>query len=391
MSYYKDFLGDSYNEESGEFDHDKAKSKATNEKEQCNIIISGASGVGKSTLINAIFGDDVVKTGVGKPVTQHLEKVAIPEKGICLWDTKGIEAENYQETMELLKDEFRQAIDNAKDDRDIPHVGWVCIKASSDRVEDRDLTLIGLLKERKIPAIVVFTRVTGKAERTFVEEAKIIIDKEYKDFLLGSYVSVNSVPYEIDEDIVVKVKGLESLIEVTEARFPEGKKSAKNAFLKAQRLKIEKRLTTIKEGARKVVHIASAAAGTAGASPIPGSDAPIIAAIQSTMIYKINTEFELDADKSKMTSVLTGIMGVTALAQVGKTVVSNVLKFIPGAGTLIGGAISATTAITITEAVGHAYIGVLEKFFDMETGKVELPDSTDQIISVFKNVFIYRK
>ncbi|MFK3858099.1 YcjF family protein [Pseudoalteromonas rhizosphaerae] len=391
MSEYRDFLGDSYNEHNGEFDHDKAKSKAVNEKERCNIIISGASGVGKSTLINAIFGEAVVKAGVGKPVTQHLEKVTIPEKGICLWDTKGIEAENYQDTMASLKNEFRQAIDNANDDCDVPHVGWVCIKASSDRVEDRDLTLIGLLKKRNIPAIVVFTRVIGKAEREFVEEAKLIIDKEYKDFLGGAYVLVNSVPYEIDEDIVVKVKGLESLIEVTEARFPEGKKSAKNAFLKAQRLKIEKRLAAIKQGARKVVHLASAAAGTAGASPIPGSDAPIIAAIQSTMIYKINTEFELDADNSKMTSVLTGIMGVTALAQVGKALVSNALKFIPGAGTLIGGTISATTAIAITEAVGHAYIAVMEKFFNMETGEVVLPENSDRIISVFKDVFSYKK
>lgn len=391
MGDYRDFLGDSYNKENGEFDHDSAKNRAVNEKEQCNIIISGASGVGKSTLINAIFGEEVVKVGVGRPVTQHLEKVSIPEKGICLWDTKGIEAEDYKDTMATLENEFKEAIDNANDDCDIPHVGWVCIKASSGRVEDRDLTLIGLLKKRDIPAIVVFTRVTGKAEKDFVEEAKLIIDKKYKDFLRGAYVSVNSVPYEVDEDIVVKVKGLESVIEVTEARFPEGKKSAKNAFLKAQRLKIEKRLAAMKEGARKMVHIASAAAGTAGASPIPGSDAPIIAAIQSTMVYKINTEFELDADNSKMTSVLTGIMGVTALAQVGKTVVSNVLKFIPGAGTLIGGAISAATAVAITEAVGHAYIAVLEQFFDMETGEVVLPENSERIISVFKDVFSYKK
>lgn len=391
MGDYRDFLGDSYNEESGEFDHDRAKNRTVNEKEQCNIIISGASGVGKSTLINAIFGEEVVKVGVGKPVTQHLEKVSIPEKGICLWDTKGIEAEDYIDTMATLENEFKEAIDNANDDRDFPHVGWVCIKASSGRVEERDLTLIGLLKKRDIPAIVVFTRVTGKAEREFVEEAKLIIDDKYKDFLCGAYVSVNSVPYEIDEDIVVKVKGLESVIEETEARFPEGKKSAKNAFLKAQRLKIEMRLAAMKEGARKMVHIASAAAGTAGASPIPGSDAPIIAAIQSAMVYKINTEFELDADNSKMTSVLTGIMGVTALAQVGKTVVSNVLKFIPGAGTLLGGAISASTAVVITEAVGHAYIAVLEQFFDMEKGEVVLPENSERIISVFKDVFSYKK
>ncbi|MHC3401059.1 YcjF family protein [Aeromonas veronii] len=310
---------------------------------------------------------------------------------VCLWDTKGIEAENYHGTMTLLEKEFIQAIDNANDDSDMPHVGWVCIKACSERVEDRDLTLIDLLAKRNIPAIVVFTRVTGKDERDFVEEAQRIIDTKYKKFLCGAYVSVNSIPYEIDEDVVVKVKGLESLIDVTEARFPEGKQSAKNAFLKAQRRKMDQRLAAMKEGARKVVHVASAAAGTAGASPIPGSDAPIIAAIQSTMIYKINTEFELDPDTSKMTSVLTGIMGVTALAQVGKAIVSNALKFIPGAGTLIGGAISAATAIGITEAVGHAYIAVLEKFYDMNKGYVIFPENSDLIISAFKDVFSYKK
>lgn len=92
-----------------------------------------------------------------------------------------------------------------------------------------------------------------------------------------------------------------------------------------------------------------------------------------------------------MTSVLTGIMGVTALAQVGKTVVSNALKFIPGAGTFIGGTISAITAIGITEAVGHAYIAVLEKFYDMETGEVIFPENSDKIISVFKEMFSYKK
>lgn len=390
MSDYKDYLDGIYNSENGEFNQKEAIKKAINEKEKCNIIVCGASGVGKSTLINAIFGDEVVKAGSGKPITQHLEKVTIPEKGICLWDTKGIEAENYQDTMASLKNEFSHAIDNAKDDKDIPHIGWVCIKASSERVEDRDLTLIGLLAERDIPAIVVFTRVTGKAEREFVEEAKLIIDNEFKDFLRGSYVSVNSVPYEIDEDLVVKAKGLESLTEVSEALFPAGKKSAKNAFLKAQRSKVEKRFAAMKEGARTVVHIAAAAAGTAGASPIPGSDAPIIAAIQSAMIYKINAEFEVDADSSNMTSVLTGIMGTTALAQVGKTIVANALKFIPGAGSIIGGAVSASTAIAITEAVGHAYIAALENFFDMEAAEVIFPENSDRILSIFKEMFTYK-
>lgn len=391
MTDYRDFLGDSYDEETGDFNNDEARNKAISEKEKCNIIICGASGVGKSTLINAIFGGDVVKAGTGKPVTQHLEKVDIPEKGLCLWDTKGIEAKDYKDTMGALRGEFKKAIDNAKNENDIPHVGWVCIKATSGRVEDRDVELINILHDNGIPVIVVFTKVTGKSERDFAEDAKSIIDKDCAGIVNGGYVSVNSEEYEVDEGITVAVKGLDELYEVTVARFPDGAKSAKNAFIKAQRVKSKDRVNAMKSGAKKVVHLASAAAGTVGASPIPGSDAPLIAAVQSAMIYKINLEFDVDSDNAQMTSVLTGVMGVTALAQVGKAVVANALKFVPGLGTLAGGAISSATAIAITEAVGHAYISVMEKFYDLDKGEVVFPEEAAVVISTFKGFFSYKK
>ena len=47
----------------------------------------------------------------------------------------------------------------------------------------------------------------------------------------------------------------------------------------------------------------------------------------------------------------------------GKTVVTNLLKFIPGAGTAVGGVISAGTAGVITAALGEAYIGIMELVF----------------------------
>ena len=106
------------------------------------------------------------------------------------------------------------------------------------------------------------------------------------------------------------------------------------------------------------------------------------------MIYTINSEFEINSEISNISSVITGILGVTAIAQIGKTVVSNLLKFIPGAGTLIGGAISATTAIAITEAVGRAYIKVLENYYDIDQAKVVLPKDTEAILRMFKNIFV---
>lgn len=388
---YVDFMGDAYNPETGEIDLEKTKQRAANDKDKCNIIICGATGVGKSTLINAVFGKEIVKAGIGKPITQHLEKIDIPEKGLCLWDTKGIESKDYEDTIKQLNVDLDEQFKLAKNESSLPHIGWVCIKATSERLEERDSELIKILIERDIPVVVVFTKVVGKNERLFVEKSKELLDLEFSKKLNDSYVSINSEEYELDDDIKVPVRGLENLIEKTDKIFPNGKQSARNAFIKAQRVKNKERFNAMKADAVKVVHFAAAAAGTVGASPIPGSDAPLIAAVQSTMIYKINAEFEVDPKNSKMTSILAGVMGVTALAQVGKAIVANLLKFIPAAGTFVGGAISSATAVTLTEAVGHAYISVMEKFFDEDAGSVVFPDNSEIIINVFKDAFSYKK
>ncbi len=37
-----------------------------------NILLAGATGVGKSSLVNLCFGQDFAETGTGKPVTQNM-------------------------------------------------------------------------------------------------------------------------------------------------------------------------------------------------------------------------------------------------------------------------------------------------------------------------------
>ncbi|WP_231230022.1 GTPase [Helicobacter pylori] len=67
----------------------KKCTKLSKKKNQImNILLMGATGMGKSSLINALFGQEVAKVGIGKPVTQHLEKYVDEEKGLVLWDTR---------------------------------------------------------------------------------------------------------------------------------------------------------------------------------------------------------------------------------------------------------------------------------------------------------------
>jgi predicted GTPase len=56
-----------------------------------NILISGKSGVGKTTLINKIFGHTVGKVGRGRPVTDKITWYEPPGVPLRLCDTKGLE------------------------------------------------------------------------------------------------------------------------------------------------------------------------------------------------------------------------------------------------------------------------------------------------------------
>lgn len=95
-----------------------------------------------------------------------------------------------------------------------------------------------------------------------------------------------------------------------------------------------------------------------GAIPLPFADVPLLIGQQVAMIISINSVFEIDISKESLTSLVTTVIGVGGATLLGKTIVSNALKFIPGIGSIAGGAISAGTAGVITLALGKAYIQV---------------------------------
>ena len=56
-----------------------------------NIIVAGKTGVGKSTLINSVFRDEVADTGIGKPVTDHMRRLTNKGVPLAIYDTRGFE------------------------------------------------------------------------------------------------------------------------------------------------------------------------------------------------------------------------------------------------------------------------------------------------------------
>ncbi len=351
------------------------------EKPKMNVLLMGGTGVGKSSLINALFGKEIAKAGVGKPITQHLEKYIDEQKDLILWDTKGIEATDYHNTMQSIKKEMEDSF-KTLDEKEAIDVAYLCVKETSGRVQEREL--LSFAKHWNIPTIVVFTHTQAEAGEAFVQESKGIIDEEwgFKGFV-RAYVRVNSVAFSF-RGLKVPVEGLEELVAETEKCLSDAIKNKRRHFLSIQKANIQERKQAMIEECKTIIHVASGAAGAAGLIPIPFSDALAIAPIQAGMIYKMNDAFGMDLDKSAGASLVAGLLGVTAVAQVGRTLVNGFLKFIPVVGSVAGGA----TAAVITEGIGFAYLKVLEKCFNDETGEVNLPGEVGMITSLFKENYL---
>ncbi|GAA6949110.1 hypothetical protein CHC179_10710 [Helicobacter pylori] len=186
----------------------------------------------------------------------------------------------------------------------------------------------------------------------------------------------------------VPIEGLKELVDETKKCLIDAKKNKQNHFLLIQKANIQARKQAMIDASKTIIHVASGAAGAAGLIPIPFSDALAIAPIQAGMIYKMNDAFEVSLGKSATPTFITEISSVIALAHVERTLVNGFLKLIPRAGSVVGAAISGTTAVAITEGIGFAYLKVLEKCFNDETGEVNLPDEVGMITSLFKENYL---
>ena len=126
------------------------------------------------------------------------------------------------------------------------------------------------------------------------------------------------------------------------------------------------------------IHTATTAAAAAGAIPIPMSDAIPITAAQIGMIVSVGKIFGITLSQAAAKS----IAGVALTQQAGRALVANLLKAIPGAGTILGSVISASTAVALTEALGWI---VADDFFRLYNG--EEPENIVETAGDLKGAF----
>ena len=145
-----------------------------------NIAILGKTGVGKSSFCNYIFGDEVFKTGRGKPVTgweSHFTSniVEYDQFKLKLYDSVGIEADN----LIHWKKELKNFMDYHSPKSKRPPAEWLhsavyMFNASSGRVEDAEISLLKEIKEFNVPVHIVLTNCDAASKEKIKSMTSII-------------------------------------------------------------------------------------------------------------------------------------------------------------------------------------------------------------------------
>ena len=344
-----------------------------------NIIVAGKTGVGKSTLINSVFREKLAETGMGEPVTDHMTKISKKGVPLSIYDTRGFELG--KEVQAEVKKEVVDTISKGLATQDINkaiHCIWYCINTASNRVEPEEIEWLKELSKdnqiTQVPIIVVLTQSFSKKNAAAMRQ--MLLD-ENLDVI--QVIPVLAEDYEIEDLGIAKAYGLDVLIKVMGEALPD---ELMDTLQNVQIVALDEK----KRHAQAAVATAALAAAGEGAAPIPFSDCALLVPTQLTMIASITVIFGFDVNKSIITALLSSTIGAGGATVLGKTVVSNLLKFIPGAGTVAGGAISAGTAGVITAALGEAYIGIMELVFkgDMSLDDLGTKKGKETMSTFFK-------
>jgi uncharacterized protein (DUF697 family)/GTP-binding protein EngB required for normal cell division len=344
-----------------------------------NLAVFGKTGVGKSTLVNAIFGRDVAATGVGQPVTRGLIYYRHPDGFFGVYDSEGFETGTSGDAIvdglrRLVADHRMRSVDEQI------HAVWYLVRWSDRRFEKAQELFVRELDALGLPVVMVMTQVPsrdGQVHPEALEFAEYIQSLGLPLRPHGRVVLTNALN---DPFTSSPVFGLQTLLDDTYDVTPA---VAESALTAAQVLDMGRK----KKAVSAIINQAVAVAVGVGATPIPFADAALLVPNQVTMIARITAAYGLPPNRSKALAAAGAVVLTGGATMAGRYAVTSLLKFVPG-GTLAGSAISATVAGALTKTVGHAWARVCEHALSLPPASREAflasPQVTERFLSYLK-------
>ncbi|WP_162616374.1 YcjF family protein [Xylanimonas allomyrinae] len=305
-----------------------------------NIAVLGNTGVGKSTLVNAMFQKDLCPVGLGKPVTTEVSPYDNESGTLRIYDFPGFEHGKKRDPVEYMTKELKKLQKGPEEDR--VHLAWFCW--ALPRFEDSHKRVVEALAAQGIVTIGIVAKVEDNELDDAHAFARLLSD------YFGSLIHHRVMVVRAGK---APVKGLRELLDETREVAPDAFREALEA---AQRVD----LAAKDRQARAIVAAAAASAGAVAATPIPVASATILAPIQLGMMGKLANLYGLS---------LVGMLGMSGLVQLslqltGRAAAQSLVKLIPGPGSVVNLAV----ATIWTEAAGEAWIQICK---GLATGKLD--------------------
>lgn len=331
-------------------------------KNMANVLLLGNSGVGKSTLINAVLDNDVARISLGERGT---DKMDIYEGGgvpFRLIDSKGMEYSHLSQTSARRQIEkwMKDNLD-AEDSEKCVSMIWYCVDAMSARLFEENIKLLrGVTRFWKdVPVIVVLTKSYSEPQRDAFED---IVYRQIQKYGKGrinvrGVISVVAKELPINDTTVVPPYGLERLVDKTVDLTPEALRMADSAVM-------DYKLGVKRRTAHGLTLAITAGSAAVGASPVPVADEVILVPAQTALVRSIAKIYDVP---SKDSSLIKTIVECGTVSIPARAAVSSLKAALPG----VGNAINAVVAAVFSGAIGEITIAVMENIY---TGRIDEKD-----------------